>query len=242
VIYGRLNYGTFGEEINITDTSNFTEEIIEGKKALLKPFYFLFYLPKKEKGILILERKGNDAIKGPLDEWLLSEIFNENKYLHKYRSIIKGFLPIEVWEKWIKPENIMSFDFEEVTGLKNKEDYLSKEFEGIEGTANVSIAPDKSLKDKALDKTLRKIRDILGLTPTKEGYIEFDEKIVKNFKFKALVKGKPRTFYLGGGSYYPYMDMDIRDSYFKGGHAKFEKIHELGKEHAKDLFGLIKER
>nr|WP_302579163.1 hypothetical protein [Methanobrevibacter arboriphilus] len=230
--YGRLYYGSYGKEHTATDTKDFTEIIVENRVALLQPFYFLFYLPKgNERGILLVERKGNDAIKTTLEEWFKKEVFAKDKSLSGYRLKIKGYLPKKVWEKLIKGKNITSFAFEEVRGLSNKEDYMSKEFKGYSATANVKMEVEKNISQKGKDK----VKEILNLQPNEKGFIEFEQKTVKNFRFTMKINGKDKTFFLDGNSFYPYMDILVDDLDFEKGHPKFNVIHKKGVKHAKDL-------
>ncbi|MDR3223142.1 MAG: hypothetical protein LBT66_05360 [Methanobrevibacter sp.] len=230
IIYGVFNYGSFGKETKVMSLNNFNEEIIGEGKALLQPFYFLFYIPKdRERGILILERRGNNGIKTTLDEWLEKDLFSEDKVLYGYRPKIKGFLPKNDWEKLIDSATVTSFEFEEVSGLPDKTDYINNEFEGIKGTATVKINVNKKESKANIKKLFTNI--ISKNHDQTNGFIEFEEKRITNLRVKMKINGKERTYSADGESISPHMDIEVSENDFEKGYPKFEIIHQKAIEH-----------
>lgn len=228
-IYGRVDYGPYGKAHKAKNTENDEEKPvpITKKTAVTDPYYFLLVLPEEEeRGILILERKGNVGIKNTFEKWLKETIFKD--ILFDYQLVIEPYLPKKVWNAYFDKGEIIAFDFNEIHMSRDGIDKLNPNLSGINGpmrirlkVENKSSSKAKRYLKKALDKGDNSFIEIFGET--------------SNFRAEIKLNGKIRIFDIDGESIYPYMDISNEVIPDKNGHPEFEVIHTISVEHAKDL-------
>ena len=229
MIYGRLDYGPYGKAHKAKNTENDEEEPvpITKKTAVTNPYYFLLVLPEeKERGILILERKGNVGIKNTFEKWLKETVFKD--VLFDYKLEIEPYLPKKVWNTYFDKGDIVAFDFNEIHMSKDGIDTLNPNLNGINGPMRIRLKVENEASSKA-KRYLKKAMD-----KGDNSFIEiFGEK--SDFRAEIKLNGKIRIFNIDGESIYPYMDISKEITLDKNGHPEFGVIHKISMEHANDL-------
>jgi hypothetical protein len=149
-ISGTIEYGTYGNDENVIniDTSRITKHI-ENNESPLKKYYFIFEFIEKDRGILILERKGNIGVRSIFYQGLKKNLEQKggdieispisiglNKILDKplKKIVIKlPSIPKEIDAKLggIKIENVQSINFELVITAKKNQTIISELIETL---------------------------------------------------------------------------------------------------------------
>ena len=153
-ITGTIEYGNYGNDENVIniDTAAVTKHI-ENNESALKKFHFFFEFTDTDRGILILERRGNIGVRKIFDQGLKGNIERKggkiqilpitiglNKILEKplKKIVIKvPFLPKEIDAKLggIKIENVEGVDFEFVITAKRNQHIISAIIETLKEQA-----------------------------------------------------------------------------------------------------------
>lgn len=143
-IVGTIEYGNYGNDENVIniDTSAVTKHI-DNNESPLKKYHFFFEFTDKDRGILILERRGNIGVRKIFDQGIKEIIEKKggkiqilpitiglNKILEKplKKIVIKvPFIPKEIDDRLggIKIENADGVNFELVITAKRNQHIIS---------------------------------------------------------------------------------------------------------------------
>jgi len=149
-IIGIIEYGTYGSDENVVniETSKVTKHI-ENNESHLKQYYFFFEFIDKNRGILVLERKGNIGVRSIFYQGLKKQLEEKggeieispisiglNKILDKplKKIVIKlPYIPKEIDAKLggLKIENVQSINFELVITARKNQNIISKLIETL---------------------------------------------------------------------------------------------------------------
>ena len=153
-ITGTIEYGNYGNDENVIniDTAAITKHIKINESAL-KKYHFFFEFTDQDRGILLLERRGNIGVRKIFDQGIKEKIEKKggkvrilpitiglNKILEKplKKIVIKvPFLPKEIDAKLggIKVENVTGVDFEFVITAKRNQNIISAIIETLKEQA-----------------------------------------------------------------------------------------------------------
>jgi hypothetical protein len=149
-ITGIIEYGTYGSDENVVniETSKVTKRI-ENNESPLKPYHFFFEFVDKNRGLLILERKGNIGVRSIFYQGLKKKLKQNsgeievlpisiglNKILGKplKKIVIKlPSIPKEIDAKLggLKIGNVKSINFELVITAKKNQNIISELIETL---------------------------------------------------------------------------------------------------------------
>ncbi|WJI09174.1 hypothetical protein FGU46_03240 [Methanobacterium sp. CWC-01] len=237
--YGTAFYGTFGKyrqaknvktkEINEMDVDTATEE----------PFYYLFYLPNNsDRGIAIFERKGNISIKDTFKRFIEKKLIIKD--IKGFSLDYSGYLPKKVVLNYIDKGEILSFEFSNIPShTKYEENRINHYFKKVRGKVKIKLQVDEYSKPSAKQVFYKLIKGEMPIEKNKNDFITIDEINAENSRVEVKIGRYKRWFYIDGNSIRPFMDITKDIKTYESGHPKFEDIHEIALEYAKNLFNEI---
>lgn len=234
IFYGEFLYGTYGAEHPVKNIHNNEEETkINKNQSVLSPYYFYIEIPpNRTKGLLILENKNNDGIKGLFEGWF-GEFVKECTYTH-FLLELQSFMPEKIIDTYIKEGFLKRIRFISYKLPTDKLDLLNG-FEPDEGYAELRFQINKKNR-KPLKKHLQKL--IKNKSNESKEYLNTINNDLKtdDIKFEIELRGSERTFSINNLKN-AVPARDITDELEKGedGHRTFKSIHKKGKEYANDI-------
>ncbi|WP_040682565.1 hypothetical protein [Methanobrevibacter boviskoreani] len=234
IFYGEFLYGTYGAEHPVKNIHNNEEETkINKDQSVLSPYYFYIEIPPNTtKGLLILENKNNDGIKGLFEGWF-GEFVKKCTYTN-FLLELQSFMPEKIIETYINQGTLKKIRFVSYKLPTDKLDLLNG-FEPDEGYAELKFQINKE-KRKHLTKKLQKL--IKNECNESEEYLNIMNNDLKtdDIKFEIELRGSKRTFSINNlKNAVPARDITDELEEGKDGHRTFESINNKGKEYANDI-------
>lgn len=227
-LYGIIESGHYGKELEAVDKDDPKDQkkIIKlGKsKAILKPFFFYIKIPRSgDKGVLILERTGNDGI-FPIFYIILSSFFTFHMNRIKPEDYKAEYI-IEKGNIMLKSylDKFASSTYKSLTLTSNKiaTDLANRYFGAFE-TDQFSLELKLKFKNSLGEESSKKIKDLINsgrvLFTTNDLNNIFenaDKKVVAEIEDEKGKPGKARTYYLSEEqqmSMKPYYTINVEEN------------------------------
>lgn len=227
-LYGIIESGHYGKELEAVDKDdpkNQAKIIKLGKsKAILKPFFFYIKIPRSgDKGLLILERTGNDGIY-PIFYIILSSFFTfhlnnlkpeDTKVdytIEKGNIILKSYL-----------EKFASSTYKSLTLTSNKiATDLANRYFGAFQTDQFSLELKLKFKNNLGEDSSKKIKELIdsgkvlfSTNDLNDIFENADKKVVAEINEENGKPSKARTYYLSEEqqmSMKPYYTIEVKEN------------------------------
>ena len=238
IFYGQVYYGRHGEMGKLVNLTSGEEENITENKSVMNLFYFLFYFhPNDDKGILILERKGNRGMKHIFENWIKIKVFNE--YKNYFRVEIKDMVPTRLMSEFITHGSIKAFEFEANKSHLDNVNRLHSGLNEIKGNFDIRFNIDEPYQEKAKSVLNRILSGEFFKQNFSDNFVEITNETEEHIKVNVNYKGKNRVFSLGSSdNFKPYFDITEDIDSIVGGVPDFEEMTEISVKYAEYLLGL----
>lgn len=190
VVYGLFGYGNYGSESEVVDTKvKDYSETLEQSKGVIKPFYFLFKLPKGSNlGMLIIERKSVSGLKVILNQWINQLLKNSN-----YKNFvvdINSMINEEMLNKYFNEGQLHSLRY-----IKHS---IPKDYYDDIKTTEGKIETKISLNNPENIPSSIKNRLLGSVSKEKDNsYLKIKEVDYEDLKVELELNGKKRVFRSG---------------------------------------------
>lgn len=238
IFYGQVYYGKHGEMGKLVNLSSGEEESITENKSVMSLFYFLFYFhPNDDKGILILERKGNRGMKYIFEKWIKVKVFN--RYRNNFQVEIKDMIPTPLMSEFITNGDIRAFEFEGNKSHLDSVNRLHTGFNEIKGSFDIKFNIDEPYQEKAKHILNNILSGEFFKQNFSDNFVEITNETEEHIKVNVNYKGKNRVFSLGSSdNFKPYFDITEDIDSIVGGVPDFEEMTEISVKYAEYLLGL----